>query len=71
MTKSAALEAARFGVRVNAVAPGPTETGMLTRFTGTDEEGGLARGRAAGARRAGRTRLPAPSCSSRPTRLHS
>src|SRR6266849_7219365 len=31
MTKSAALEAAAFGVRVNAVAPGPTETGMLTR----------------------------------------
>lgn len=37
MTKSAALEAARFGVRVNAVAPGPTETGMLNRFTGTAE----------------------------------
>ena len=25
------------GVRVNAVAPGPTETGMLNRFTGTPE----------------------------------
>src|ERR1700674_5757500 len=37
MTKSAALEAARFGVRVNAVAPGPTETAMLDRFTGTAE----------------------------------
>jgi NAD(P)-dependent dehydrogenase (short-subunit alcohol dehydrogenase family) len=37
MTKSAALEAASFGVRVNAVAPGPTETGMLNRFTGTPE----------------------------------
>ena len=35
ITKSAALEAAGFGVRVNAVAPGPTETGMLNRFTGT------------------------------------
>src|ERR1700726_401960 len=35
MTKSASLEAARLGVRVNAVAPGPTDTGMLTRFTGT------------------------------------
>jgi NAD(P)-dependent dehydrogenase (short-subunit alcohol dehydrogenase family) len=23
-------------VRVNAVAPGPTETGMLNRFTGTE-----------------------------------
>ena len=37
MTKSAALEAASSGVRVNAVAPGPTETGMLNRFTGTAE----------------------------------
>jgi NAD(P)-dependent dehydrogenase (short-subunit alcohol dehydrogenase family) len=37
MTKSAALEAAAYGVRVNAVAPGPTETGMLNRFTGTTE----------------------------------
>ncbi len=37
ITKSAALEAAGSGVRVNAVAPGPTETGMLNRFTGTAE----------------------------------
>src|SRR5271168_861057 len=37
LTKSAALEAAKSGVRVNAVAPGPTETGMLNRFTGTAE----------------------------------
>ena len=37
MTKSAALEAAASGVRVNAVAPGPIETGMLNRFTGTAE----------------------------------
>src|SRR6267143_1678787 len=37
MTKSAALEGARSGVRVNAVAPGPTETGMLNRFTSNAE----------------------------------
>jgi NAD(P)-dependent dehydrogenase (short-subunit alcohol dehydrogenase family) len=35
ITKSAALELAKSGIRVNAVAPGPTDTGMLTRFTGT------------------------------------
>jgi NAD(P)-dependent dehydrogenase (short-subunit alcohol dehydrogenase family) len=37
MTKSAALEAASSGVRINAVAPGPIETAMLDRFTGTPE----------------------------------
>jgi NAD(P)-dependent dehydrogenase (short-subunit alcohol dehydrogenase family) len=37
LTKSAALEAAGTGVRVNVVAPGPIETAMLNRFTGTDE----------------------------------
>ncbi|BCG03142.1 SDR family oxidoreductase (plasmid) [Paraburkholderia sp. PGU19] len=37
LTKSAALEAAAFGVRVNAVAPGPVQTQMLDRLTQTSE----------------------------------
>ena len=37
LTKSAALEVAGTGVRVNVIAVGTTDTGMLTRFTNTDE----------------------------------
>ncbi len=45
LTKSAALEAAASGVRVNAVAPGPVETAMLDRFTGNaDRKAGLVAG---------------------------
>jgi NAD(P)-dependent dehydrogenase (short-subunit alcohol dehydrogenase family) len=42
LTKSAALEAAAFGVRVNAVAPGPVETAMLNRLTvNADRKAGM------------------------------
>jgi NAD(P)-dependent dehydrogenase (short-subunit alcohol dehydrogenase family) len=38
LTKSAALEGAASGVRVNAVAPGPVATDMLDRFVGRNED---------------------------------
>jgi NAD(P)-dependent dehydrogenase (short-subunit alcohol dehydrogenase family) len=37
ITKSVAIELAKSGIRVNVVAPGPTDTSMLTRFTKTPE----------------------------------
>lgn len=51
LTRSAALEAAGHGVRVNAVAPGYVETAMYSRVAGSDEnkkalEGTVPQGRA-------------------------
>jgi NAD(P)-dependent dehydrogenase (short-subunit alcohol dehydrogenase family) len=38
LTKSAALEGAAAGIRVNAVAPGPVATEMLDRFVGGNQD---------------------------------
>ena len=38
LTKSAALEVAKLGIRINAVAPAVIETEMFTRFTGGNED---------------------------------
>jgi NAD(P)-dependent dehydrogenase (short-subunit alcohol dehydrogenase family) len=38
LTKSAALEVASTGIRINAVAPGPIATGFLDRVTGGAQE---------------------------------
>ncbi|MER7007040.1 glucose 1-dehydrogenase [Dactylosporangium sp. NPDC000555] len=54
LTRSAALEAAPSGVRVNAVAPGPVQTAMLDRYVGTEQ------GRAAFAARVPMGRIGTP-----------
>jgi len=39
MTKSAALEYADVGIRINAICPGIIDTAMMSRFTGGTDEG--------------------------------
>ncbi len=39
MTKSAALDVAKDGIRINAVCPGIIDTPMMQRFTGGTPEG--------------------------------
>jgi NAD(P)-dependent dehydrogenase (short-subunit alcohol dehydrogenase family) len=53
LTKSVALEVAGSGIRVNAVAPGPTATDMIVRFAG-DKPQARAFGETMPARRLGR-----------------
>jgi NAD(P)-dependent dehydrogenase (short-subunit alcohol dehydrogenase family) len=53
LTKSVALEVAGSGIRVNAVAPGPTATDMIVRFAG-DMERAQSFGETMPARRLGR-----------------
>ncbi len=71
LTKSAAPEGAESGIRVNAIAPGPIETEMLNRFTGTAErKAGLVAG--VPLKRVGTPRRSQmPSCSSLSARRRS
>jgi NAD(P)-dependent dehydrogenase (short-subunit alcohol dehydrogenase family) len=68
ITKSGAIEAAAHSVRVNAVAPGPTETGMLDRLTGSPEKKAAFYAAIPLKRGAPPRRSPMPSNSSPPPR---
>jgi NAD(P)-dependent dehydrogenase (short-subunit alcohol dehydrogenase family) len=72
MTKSAALEAARFGVRVNAVASRSNRDRNVEPLHRTrGEEGRRWRRECRWGAWASRTKLHAPSCSLLPTTRHS
>ncbi len=71
ITKSVALEIAKSGIRVNGVAPGPTDTGMLTRFTARRRTRRLWRRVFRWVASASRRSLPTRSSSSRRTKLRS
>jgi NAD(P)-dependent dehydrogenase (short-subunit alcohol dehydrogenase family) len=58
LTRSAALEYARQGVRVNAVSPALVETPMFDRFVGTPQEQSAARDAMAGIHPVGRAGRP-------------
>jgi NAD(P)-dependent dehydrogenase (short-subunit alcohol dehydrogenase family) len=68
LTKSAALEVARSGVRINAVAPGPTETGMLNRFAGRRKGRPASSRPCRSAASHSQTKSPTPSCFFAPRR---
>ena len=71
LTKSAALEGAALGVRINAVAPGPVETEMLNRFTGTADRKAARSPACPRSAQEDPRKLPRPSCSWRQTRRSS
>jgi len=71
ITKSVALEIAKSGIRVNGVAPGPTDTGMLTRFTHTPENKAALVTQVRWLASASRRSLPTRSFSSRRTKPRS
>jgi NAD(P)-dependent dehydrogenase (short-subunit alcohol dehydrogenase family) len=68
ITKSVALETAKSGIRVNAVAPGPAYTDMLTRFTGTPANKASLQAEVPMGRLARTEELPTRSSSSHPAR---
>jgi NAD(P)-dependent dehydrogenase (short-subunit alcohol dehydrogenase family) len=64
ITKSAAIELAGTGVRINIVGPGPVETGMFNRFAQTKENKANFLDAQVPNKRIGTPKeLPMPSCS--------